>query len=175
MTACIVYLSSYQTKRLIIVYIFIWLKNSQHYSQSGIEIWKWSLGTEEKRGTTFRSRKVKNQCIRQKTGAQNIVKEIKLYQKKLLQHVQRMDTNRLPKRALQYKPKGRRNIGRPRKRWRDNFVLRIKEQETRLTLQQHAHTASGIGLTNTWHCMCSFELVMMEGKPVWNMQSALQK
>jgi len=49
--------------------------------------------------------KEKNQCIRQKTGSQNIVKEIKQYQKKWLQHVQRMDTNRLPKQALQYKPK----------------------------------------------------------------------
>ena len=37
--------------------------------------------------------KEKNQCLRQKTGAQNIVKEIKQYQKKWLQHVQRMDTN----------------------------------------------------------------------------------
>ena len=50
--------------------------------------------------------KEKNQCIRQKTGAQNIVKEIKQYQKKWLKHVQRMDTKRLPKQALQYKPKG---------------------------------------------------------------------
>ena len=49
--------------------------------------------------------KEKNQCIRQKTGAQNIVKEIKQYQKKWLQHVQRMDTHRLPKQAVQYKPK----------------------------------------------------------------------
>ena len=32
-------------------------------------------------------------------------KEIKRYQKKWLQHVQRMDTNRLPKQALQYKRK----------------------------------------------------------------------
>jgi len=56
--------------------------------------------------------KENNQCIRQKMGAQNIVKEIKQYKKKWLQHVQRMDTNRLPKEALQYKPKGRRNIGR---------------------------------------------------------------
>ena len=40
-----------------------------------------------------------------------------------LQHVQRMDTNRLPKQALQYKPKGRRNVGRPRKRWRDQLHL----------------------------------------------------
>ena len=55
--------------------------------------------------------KEKNQCIRHKTGAQNTVKEIKQYQKKWLQHVQSMDTNRLPKQALQYKPKGRRNTG----------------------------------------------------------------
>ena len=67
--------------------------------------------------------KGKNQCIRQKTGAQNTVNEIKQYQKKWLQHVQRMDTNRLPKQALQYKPKGQRSIGRPRKRWRDQLHL----------------------------------------------------
>jgi len=65
--------------------------------------------------------KEKNQCIREKTGAQNIVKEIKQYQEKWLQHIQRMDTNRIPKQTLQYKPKGRRHIGRPRKRWRDQF------------------------------------------------------
>jgi len=53
----------------------------------------------------------------------NIVKEIKQYQEKWLQHVQRTDTNRIPKQALQYQPKGRRNIGRPRKRWRDQLHL----------------------------------------------------
>jgi len=40
-----------------------------------------------------------------KAGAQNIVNEIKQYQEKWLQHVQRMDTNRIPKQALQYQPK----------------------------------------------------------------------
>ena len=65
--------------------------------------------------------KEKYQCIREKTGAQNIVKEIKQYQKKLLQHVQRMDRNRLPSQALKYRPEGRRNIGRPKKRWRDQL------------------------------------------------------
>ena len=49
--------------------------------------------------------KEKNQRIRQKTGAQDTVKKIKQYQRKWLQHVQRMDTNRIPKQALQYKPK----------------------------------------------------------------------
>ena len=72
--------------------------------------------------------KEKNQCIGQKPGAQNIVKEIKQYQKMWPQRVQRMDTNRLPKQALQYKPKGRRDIGRPRKIWRDQ--LHLEDQGT---------------------------------------------
>jgi hypothetical protein len=67
--------------------------------------------------------KEKNQFMWEKTGAQNIVKEIKQYQKKWLQHVQRMDTNKIPTHALQYKPKGRRNIRRPRKRRRDQLHL----------------------------------------------------
>jgi len=70
--------------------------------------------------------KEKNQCIREKMGAQIIVKE--MYQKKWLQHVQRMDTNRIPKQALQYKPKERRNTGRTRKRRRDQ--LQLEDQET---------------------------------------------
>jgi len=67
--------------------------------------------------------KENNQCVREKTGTQNIVKEIKQYQGKWLQHAQRMDTNIIPKQALQYQPKGRRNIGQPRKRWRDQLYL----------------------------------------------------
>jgi hypothetical protein len=65
--------------------------------------------------------KEKYLCVKEKTGAQDIVKKIKPYQEKWLQHIQRIDTNRIPKQALQYKPKGRRHIGRPRKRWRDQF------------------------------------------------------
>ena len=72
--------------------------------------------------------KEKNKCIREKTGAQNTVKEIKQDQKKWLQHVQRMDTNRIPKEALRYRPKGRRNIGRRKKRWRDQ--LHFEDQGT---------------------------------------------
>jgi hypothetical protein len=67
--------------------------------------------------------KEKYQSITKKTGAQNIVKEIKQYQQKWLQHVQRMNKNRLPRQALHYRPNGQRNIGRPRKRWADQFHL----------------------------------------------------
>ena len=31
--------------------------------------------------------------------------------------------NRIPKQALQYNPKGKRNVGRQKKRWRDQFHL----------------------------------------------------
>jgi hypothetical protein len=55
----------------------------------------------------------------------NIVKEIKQYQEKWLQHVQSIDTNGIPKQALQYKPKGQRNRGRLRKRRRDQLHLEV--------------------------------------------------
>jgi len=67
--------------------------------------------------------KEKSQCVKGKTGTQNIVKEIKQYQEKWPQHIQRVDINGIPTQALKYEPKGRRNIGRPRKRWRDQLHL----------------------------------------------------
>ena len=65
--------------------------------------------------------KERNQCIRGKMGPQNVAKQLKQYQKKWLQHVQRMDIIRLPRQALKYRPEGRRSIGRPKKRWRDQL------------------------------------------------------
>jgi hypothetical protein len=55
--------------------------------------------------------KEENESIKKKTGAQNIVKEIKQYQQKWRQHVKRMDKNRLPRQALHYRPNGQRNVG----------------------------------------------------------------
>jgi hypothetical protein len=65
----------------------------------------------------------RNQSVREKLGVQNIVLEIKQYRREWLQHVQRMDTDRIPKQALKYRPKGKRSIGHPRKRWKDQLHL----------------------------------------------------
>jgi hypothetical protein len=62
------------------------------------------------------AQKKRIKVLGKKTGAQNIVKEIKHYQQKWLQHVERVGTNILPKQALNYRPEGRRNLGRPKKR-----------------------------------------------------------
>ena len=81
--------------------------------------------------------KEKCQCIREKTEVQNIVKEIKQYHEKWLQHVQRMDTNRIPNKRYNINQK---DEGTEDDRGRDggtNFILRIKEQEKHLILNEH--------------------------------------
>ena len=62
--------------------------------------------------------KEKNRGIRKKTRAQSILKEIKQYQKVATTRTED-GHKQTTKQALQYRPKGRRNTGRPRKRWRD--------------------------------------------------------
>ena len=66
-----------------------------------------------------------------KNGSTEHSKGNKTVPEKVATNVQNMDTNRLPKQALQYKPTARRNIGRPRKRWRDQ--LHLEDQRTRNT------------------------------------------
>jgi hypothetical protein len=65
----------------------------------------------------------RNQSVREKLGVQNIVLEIKQYQREWLQHVERVNTDRILKQALKHRPKGKRRIGRPRKRWKDQLHL----------------------------------------------------
>jgi hypothetical protein len=62
---------------------------------------------------------------------QNFVLEVK--HRQWLQHVERMGTERKHKEALKYRPMGKRNIGRPGKRWKDHFTLKDKGQALRLT------------------------------------------
>ena len=60
------------------------------------------------------------------------------------------DTDRLPKQALQYKPK---DEGTWDDRGRDggtNFILRNKEHETHLTLQEHDDDENAVWLDEHW-------------------------
>jgi hypothetical protein len=47
----------------------------------------------------------------------DIVRFVKSKRRAWLGHVMRMEEKRIPKRVLEWKPVGRRNSGRPRKRW----------------------------------------------------------
>ena len=69
-------------------------------------------------------------------GAQNIVQEIKQYQKKWLKHVQRMDTNWIPSRHWNTDRKEEGTWDGRRRGGGTNSNLWIKEQEKRLTLNE---------------------------------------
>ena len=61
-----------------------------------------------------------------KIRSETIIKELEIpgiqdvrtkYKQNWINHFERVDNNRLPNHALNYKPRGRRDRGRPRKRW----------------------------------------------------------
>jgi hypothetical protein len=62
-------------------------------------------------------------CNRLKVNS--IVEDMKLYQKKWLDHLERTDRSRLPRLAFHYQPRGRRDMGRPRRRWRYQEQLEL--------------------------------------------------
>jgi hypothetical protein len=45
-----------------------------------------------------------------------------LYKKNWKEHVDRMSSDRIPKMILKYEPKGKTNLGRPLKRWKDSVL-----------------------------------------------------
>jgi hypothetical protein len=59
----------------------------------------------------------RNKEIRTKLEMYAIQDKITEYRIRWSAHLQRMDNSRLPKQALLYKLRGRRDVGRPRKRW----------------------------------------------------------
>ena len=61
--------------------------------------------------------KIGSEVIRKELDISGI-QDVRLkYKQNWINHLERMDNNRLPKHALNYKPRGRRDRARPRKRW----------------------------------------------------------
>jgi len=61
--------------------------------------------------------KIRSEDIRQELEISGI-QDVRLkYKQNWINHLERMDNTTLPKHALTYKPRGRRDRGRPRERW----------------------------------------------------------
>ena len=61
--------------------------------------------------------KIRSEVIKKELESSGI-QDVRLkYKQNWINHLERMDNTRLPKHALNYKPRGRRDRGRPRKRW----------------------------------------------------------
>jgi hypothetical protein len=68
----------------------------------------------------------RNTDIRNRLKVDNILEDIISYQKNWIDHLKQMDRNRIPKLASQYQPRGRRDIGRPRRKWRPRNTLTLE-------------------------------------------------
>jgi len=62
-----------------------------------------------------------NNSIRKELQITSILDKIDEYRKKWLLHIHRMPQNRNPLKSYNYRPQGRRSIGRPIKRWREQL------------------------------------------------------
>lgn len=71
-------------------------------------------------GYTLRDHK-RSEDIRQELGISDLNTIIKDYRKKWYQHVTRMEDTRITKKIMEYVPRGKRNVGRPKKRWKDQL------------------------------------------------------
>jgi hypothetical protein len=61
--------------------------------------------------------KIRSEVIRKELEISGIQDVRHKYKQNWINHLERTDNTRLQKHALNYKPRGRRDRGRPRKRW----------------------------------------------------------
>jgi len=71
-------------------------------------------------GYTFYDYKT-NDFIRRELQTDCILDKIDEYRRNWLLHLQRMPQNRIPLKSYSYSPQGKRTIGRPKKRWREQL------------------------------------------------------
>jgi hypothetical protein len=56
--------------------------------------------------------------LRNQLGIPTLYEKIKEYRNNWKTHLQRMEQTRIPLQVYKYRPSGRRDIGRPRRRWK---------------------------------------------------------
>jgi hypothetical protein len=66
----------------------------------------------------------RNEEVLKEVKVEPILDYICRYQNNRLAHVNRMSRTRVPKAIMYYQPRGKRSLGRPRKRWHENHLLR---------------------------------------------------
>lgn len=67
------------------------------------------------RGVTWEDR-IRNETIREDLQIFALIDKISKHRNKWKEHLNRMPLERFPHQVLEYKPKGRREVGRPRQR-----------------------------------------------------------
>jgi hypothetical protein len=71
-------------------------------------------------GRTVNDHKIKD-SIRRELQTECILDKVDEYRRTWLLHLQRMPQHRIPLKSYQYRPQGKRTVGRPKKRWREQL------------------------------------------------------
>jgi hypothetical protein len=94
----------------------------------------WTIRTDERRSISAEMRFLRrtarythwdhkrNEDILTELQISQVTEFIYQYRKNWKEHVDRMSSDRIPKLILKYQPKGKRNLGRPLKRWKDSVL-----------------------------------------------------
>ena len=72
--------------------------------------------------------RIRNVDIRRELAIDDILESIERGQLRWYGHVMRMEDSRFPKQFLEWMPDGRRPVGRPRTRWRDNIEMAVRKR-----------------------------------------------
>ena len=83
-------------------------------------------------GGVTRLDRLKNEQIRTDLNVEPVLITIERERLRWYGHVMRMDESRIPRRYLQWRPQGKRPVGRPRKRWLDGVEEALNKRGTTL-------------------------------------------
>jgi hypothetical protein len=72
-------------------------------------------------GYTKLDKKINTKILRE-LKINSVLEQIDHYRNNWKQHVQRMDQSCIPRQMMTYRPKGKRSLGRPLKRWRETIT-----------------------------------------------------
>ena len=73
--------------------------------------------------------RVSEEEIRRRTGQRSIVEELKKSRWRWYGHVLRMPDQRIPKQAMNWRPAGRRRVGRPKDTWQRTIEREMRQRD----------------------------------------------
>jgi hypothetical protein len=89
--------------------------------------YKWKIFGPKKHTATGEWRKLQNEELQILYSSPNIIRQIKLKTKRWARHVTHMEEERKLYKVLVGKSKGKRPLGRPRRRWENGTIMDLWE------------------------------------------------
>ena len=110
-------------------------------------------------GTTRRD-KIRNDVIREKLQVESVLNYVEKRQLIWYGHLQRMEDNRYPKKFYGWKPGGKRPVGRPRMRWKQNIDAAVIKRGSTI---REVEEMQSYKERSVWRSFCAGSNVQLTG------------